>query len=155
MTAFAYPGHERLQQLSARVTAFLAGESRGDIYVEDFSQEIFWNCRRESEYVARVNMLNTDWSEQGNIKVATLFTPGVIADLEVKEREALMLTVLPFAVIDLPASHFAEVVSADEEKAKLRIHGTGKALLKIIRSGSYEELETDGKGICCEIEIRK
>ena len=41
LTAFAYPGHERLQQLSARITAFLAGESRGDIHVEDFSQEIF------------------------------------------------------------------------------------------------------------------
>ena len=145
LTAFDYPGHKRLQQLSARITAFLAGESRGDIHVEDFSQEIFWNCRRESDFVARVNMLNTDWSEKGNVKVVTLFTPGVIADFEVKERQALMLTVLPFAVIDVPSGHFLEVVSAD----------SGKALLRITRCGSFEEVQTDGKEICTEIEISK
>ena len=155
LTAFAYPGHERLQQLSARITAFLAAESRGDIYVEDFSQEIFWNCRHESEYVTRVNMLNTDWSDKGNVKVVTLFTPGVITDVEVREREALTLTVLPFAVIEVTGGHFLEVVSADTEKAQLRVHGPGKALLRVTRCGAYEEIETDGNAICCDLEISK
>ena len=155
LTLFAYPGHERVQQLSAAVTAYLAARSRGDIYVEDFSHEVFWNCRRESENVARVNLLNTDWSERGNVKVVTLFTPGVIADFEVKEREALMLTVLPFAVVEVSGGHFLEVVSADGEKALLRLHGTGKALLRITRCGSFEELETLCDGISCEVELRK
>lgn len=155
LTLFAYPGHERLQQLSAAVTAYLAAESRGDIYVEDFSHEVFWNCRRESENVARVNLLNTDWSEKGNVKVVTLFTPGVIADFEVKEREALMLTILPFAVVEVSGGHFLEVVSADEEKAQLRLHGAGKAQLRITRCGRFEELETVCDGISCEVELHK
>ena len=72
-----------------------------------------------------------------------------------KEREALMLTVLPFAVVEVSGGHFLEVVSADEEKALLRLHGTGKALLRITRCGRFEELETVCDGISCEVELHK
>ena len=155
LTAFAYPGHERLQKLSAGITAFLASESRGEIFVEDLSQEVFWNCRRESEFVTRVNMLNTDWSKKGNVKTVTLFTPGVIADFEVKEREALLLTVLPFAVIECPPGHFAEILKADAVKAKIRIHGTGETRLTVVRGNCRETISLSGERIYRDIEIQK
>ena len=154
LTVYAYPGHERIRNLSAAVTAFLAGESRSDIRVEDESGEVFWSVRRESGNVARLNMLNTDWSRKGNVKVVTVFTPGVVADIEVVERNAAMLTVLPFALVKCGIEHFIEVVECGTETAKLRIHGSGDARITVYRAETLEEIIIeDNNSIVRELEL--
>jgi hypothetical protein len=154
LTLYAYPGHERLQKLSAAITAYLAGESRGEIHVEDISGEVFWNVRRESESVSRINLLNTDWSEKDNVKMVTVTTPSVVTDVAVKERRATLLTALPFAILECPSGHFIEVVEAMSTAATLRLHGADDAILVIYRPDGVEERTIANSGICCEVMIQ-
>lgn len=152
-TLFAYPGHERVQELSARITAALAAESRGDIFVEDDSREVFWSVRCESGNVRHLSLLNTDWSEKGNVKAVTVHTPGVVADVEVKERNAALLTVLPFALLETGNEHFIEVLTCSQSSARIRIHGRGQGRLTVYRNGRVEQTEFSISDIFTDMEL--
>ena len=156
LTAWAYPGHEKLQRLSASVTAYLAGICRGEYCVGDPSGEVFWNFRKE-ENCLRLNMLNTDWGVKGNLKQVTVVTPELQVPVMVEERQAALFTVLPFALVSCGIEHFIEVDACDNDSARLTVHGPGPAELKIIRGRKDCEMLTlpdDGRMVR-QVEIRR
>ncbi|MBQ7694191.1 MAG: hypothetical protein IJT50_03620 [Lentisphaeria bacterium] len=156
LTAWAYPGHEKLQRLSASVTAFLAGNCQGEYHVVDPSGEVFWNFRKE-ENCLRLNMLNTDWSVKGNVKQVTVVTPELRVSVTVEERQAALFTVLPFALVSCGLDHFIEVDACDSDTARLTVHGPGPTELRIIRRRNDCEtltLPDDGR-MARQVEIRR
>ncbi len=128
LAAWAYPGHEALQTLSASWLAHLAEKCRGEYYVEDSSREVFWTSWEEPSGVRYLMLLNTDWTQPGNIKEIRVHTPAFSFDFKVKERKPSIITLLPFAaVVPEPGIHL-EVLSYSALQAHLRLHGTVGAL---------------------------
>ena len=147
LTAWAYPGHERLQAAAAAWIAKLAGESRGGHFVEDASREVFWNVWPESGCHSRMMLLNTDWTVRGNAKRVRVVTPAVEFEVDVVEREPLILTSLPFAAIKPSAGVHVEVLAADGDAARLRLHGVGvQSMTAHYRGGRNETRALDFRG---------
>lgn len=144
LTAWAYPGHEQLQQTAASWIAKLAGDCRGDYYVEDNSREVFWNVWHESEFHSRIMLLNTDWTVRGNIKRVRIVTPAVEFNTEVIERKPLIMTVMKFAAIKPSPDVHVEVITANEVSAQLKLHGTGNQSITVYyNDGRLENRELD------------
>jgi hypothetical protein len=144
LTAWAYPGHEQLQQTAASWIARLASDSRGDCHVKDPSREVFWNVWPETEHYSRMMLLNTDWTARANAKCVRVVTPAVEFDTEVKERTPLILTVLPFAVIKPSAEIHVEIADANAASAELKLHGTGQQTMQVYYcDGRTEKRELD------------
>lgn len=91
-TLWAYPGHEGFRDFTASVVAKLAGENVPDVRVADESGEIFWT-RWEDGDTVRLMLLNTDWTEAGNVKHADVVCGGTRYPVSVAERTALCVTV--------------------------------------------------------------
>ncbi len=154
LTAYAYPGHEKLQPLSAAVLAKLASRHRGDVYVEDPSGEVFWSRWVEGNGAARLFLLNTDWTVPGNAKPVTVRAGKLAAEVTVYEREPKTLLLLPFAVVEIPPSVHAELLGCDGNSARLRLHGTGAASLVVHRNGSTASLAVGfGAGTATELTL--
>ncbi len=85
-TVWAYAGHALFQQFSAAWVSALAGENMlSDVSVEDPSGEVFWTVW-EAGGERIVYLLNTDWTEKGNIKTVQLIYDGKKESLRVPER---------------------------------------------------------------------
>ncbi len=153
LAAWAYPGHEVLQKLSASLTMRLASEACGDCRVDDPSGEVFWNVRTE-EHCRVMMLLNTDWSTPGNEKRVTVHTPGITAELRVKERHALFLIVLPHRIVAYgPELHF-ETVSAIDGFAHFRIYGSGEAAFDLYTRRGVEHHKLDFfHSTCIDMEV--
>jgi len=137
LTAYAYPGHEKLQKFMASLIAKLASENLPECHVEDPSREVFWNQWNEPDQVRRLMLLNTDWTGKGNRKTVKICTPVLDFETEVVEREPKILTILDRAVLEPDADLHIEVVSPE----KVRIHGTGQGGVTIRRpDGTCETL---------------
>jgi hypothetical protein len=91
-TAWAYPGHEKLQRFSAAWVQALSDEVNTDVRVEDASSEVFWSVWKD-ENSKTVMLLNTDWSVKGNEKPVKVTVDGITTELLVKERELSMVKV--------------------------------------------------------------
>ena len=122
MTLAAYPGHERLQKLSASFGACLADAAKGEIYLEDPSQEVFWNVWEEENGVKRLFALNTDWTEKGGGKPVILHREKEAWAVTIKEREPAMFLLLPCGILQLGKNH-CEVLACEGEKVLLKFHG--------------------------------
>ena len=124
LTFWAYPGHEKFQRFSAGVIAMLAEKTKGDLFVEDPSREIFWT--RWSHPASGANdllmLLNTDWSTPGNEKTVTIHAGTMRCPVRIRERECLFFhrfangTVLHDARLHL-----------EEKDSVLWAYGIGKA----------------------------
>ncbi len=144
LTAWAYPGHEQLQQTAASWIAKLAGDSRGACYVKDASREVFWNVWPESEFYSRMMLLNTDWTVRGNAKCVRIVTPAAEFETEVIERQPLLLTATRFAVIKPSPDVHVEVITANEVSAQLKLHGVGNQSVTVYyNDGRVEKRELD------------
>lgn len=154
LTAWAYPGHEELQTLSASWIAKLAQEHRGESYVDDPSREVFWTRWEEDNGCSRLMLLDTDWTAP-NAKAVTIHTPGGSFATEVVERRPLLLTVLPFAVLEPDPELHIEIVSAGREEAVLRCHCSESVALRIHwRDGRLETRRIDpGSSTVAEVEL--
>ena len=97
LTLWAYPGHEAFMRFSAAVLTKLAEESQPDARVIDPSGEVFWT-RWEAENATVLMLLNTDWTQAGNVKTVTVACGRRAGTVAVKEREALILTIGPDGV---------------------------------------------------------
>ena len=141
VTAYAYPGHEHLRRPLAALVARLCGENMPECRVEADSGEIFWNERVVSAEVRQLNLLNTDWSIPGNVQAVQIVTPAVRTQLMVREREPMMLTVLPFAVLEASPELCVDVLAVDGRKAKVRCHCGGIGRLVVHRpDGSRQKI---------------
>ena len=155
LTAWAYPGHDRLQQLCASFIAKLATESRGKYYVEDSSSEIFWTMWNESGEVNKMMLLNTDWSSRANIKPVKIITPSGSFPLDIFEREAYILTILPFAIVSSRGNLHIEVVEVAQTAATLKIHGNIRDQLHVMyANGKIESMEYNFDSNQCETIIK-
>ena len=127
ITAFAYPGHEELQKLSAPLIARLAGEHLPECSVKDPSGEVFWNMHLQLDGIRRLLLLNTDWSVAGNRKKVQIITPQLSFETFVTEREPKIITILPRAVLEQSPELHIEYQKDDT----LKLHGTGTQSLLI------------------------
>ena len=119
LTAYAYFGHNQLQNVMARLTAYLAGRNQPRHKVSDKSGEVFWNVWQVSDNVEKIMLLNTDWSVPGNVKTVTVHACGMNFDVDVKEREAKILTVVNDTVIESPLETHIEA----DENGKVTVFG--------------------------------
>ncbi len=142
-TAWAYPGHEYFQSAAAAWIAKLSRESMDEIYVEDASSEVFWTIWRDGD-ITEVCLLNTDWSTAGNVKDVVLHTPNGAHSLSVRERQALFVTIRGDEVIETSSDVYVE----HTDDGKLRLHGTGRALL--IRHGNCGDKKSQEIDFGCE-----
>jgi len=99
LTAWAYPGHDRLQPLCASFIDHLAQQAKGDCYIDDPSREVFWTVWQENSTVIKMMLLNTDWLHRSNVKVVNVIAPGLSLRLELVERTPYILIILPFVII--------------------------------------------------------
>ena len=155
LTAWAYPGHEKLQQFSASWLAKLADAHKGDLFVDDASRDVFWTRWEEDNGVRRLLLLNTDWSAP-NAKPVTVHAPGLTFETAVQEQVPLMLTILPFAALEPDAQVHTEILEVSADQATLKFHGTGTARLKIYhQGGSLETRELVFQETSTTLTIRK
>lgn len=155
MTAWAYPGHERLQKVSASWIAKLAAEHRGTVYADDPSGEVFWTRWEEENGCSRLMLLNTDWTKY-NEKTVGIHTPDYSFRTQVQERVPLLLTLLPFAALEPDFEVHTEILSVCENSARLRFHGTGVKNLRIHWKHGKKEtrfLDLHHAGAVLEMEL--
>ena len=91
-TIWAYPGHELFQKFSATWVENLSKQTLGDVYVVDDTKEVFWTLRKDKETTS-IFMLNTDWTEQGNVKTVKVVAGDVQKDVQIKERTLVKVDV--------------------------------------------------------------
>ncbi len=101
LTLNAYPGHEKFQKFSAAWTEYLCREARGDVYVEDPSDSIFWTVWEKDDGSTTLALLNTDWTEAYNEKMVTVVTPCGEKTITVKEREAVLCSIKPCGCVEI------------------------------------------------------
>lgn len=89
LTLWAYPGHEKFQSFCASVVAKLSEETLDDVYVKDESNEVFWSVW-DDEGRKKVMLINTDWTQKGNVKTVTLVADGKEHIINVAERELVI-----------------------------------------------------------------
>ncbi len=126
-TAWAYPGHQDFQSTAASWIAHLAEENRGDVYVEDPSGEVFWNVWEDDNGCRTLYMLNTDWTERGNLRQVEVVTPDNSVTVTVEERRPSIITILPNGAILEPQSPMD--VHMELRADGLHVFGTGKQLI--------------------------
>ena len=101
LTLNAYPGHEKFQKFSAAWTEYLCRQAMGDVYVDDPSESVFWTVWEEDNGNKTLMLLNTDWTEAGNVKTVTLVTPAGETAVDVVEREAAICRVKAGGAIEI------------------------------------------------------
>jgi hypothetical protein len=150
LTVWAYPGHEKFQQLSAVVTAALAREVRGEYFVEDAANEIFWThwqgCDDGSD--ALLMLLNTDWTGKGNVKTATINTPDWAFEIDVPERDMRFVRIYNDKAIVSDTNLYIRK-NAD---GKLVAYGAGVVTCQVYCGSDVEERTLDF-GNSTEMEI--
>lgn len=123
ITAWAYPGHEALQQFSAAWLDYLAKMHRGRWFVEDDSREVFWNVRFfDDPRCGQLSMLNTDWTTAGNIKKVKVNIDTLAFDYDVCERIPAMLTVAGSTVLETAPENYLEFIGVNDDHAKFILH---------------------------------
>ena len=92
ITAWAYPGHEKLQAFSAAWIKKLSEETLDCVRVIDPSREVFWSVWQDGD-TKTVMLLNTDWTTHGNEKSVEVIVGSQKIDLKIKERRITILEI--------------------------------------------------------------
>ena len=127
ITAYAYPGHEALQEVVSTQMVVLASRNLPETYVSDPSREVFWNEWIEESNIRRLMMLNTDWSVAGNRKTVIVHAGKVSFETEIVERIPKILTIVDGMVLepDVPEMHL------EVAQGKVTAHGIGRHAIAI------------------------
>lgn len=92
-TMWAYPGHEQFQKFAATWVELLSAEAaEKDVYVIDDSGEVFWTRWVDGDKTT-IMLLNTDWTEKGNVKDVAIVSDGMAYEVAVKERALLVVDI--------------------------------------------------------------
>ena len=93
-------------------------------------------------------LLNTDWTERGASRRVSVMTPGVRFDTAVREREILLITVLPFgALVQGSATPHVEVLESEPDRARLRVHAAERQGFTLHSSARNIAVTADGKPV--------
>ncbi len=124
LTAWAYPGHEKLQTFTASYLAYLAGKNRPRCFVDDPSREVFWSVRYfdDDGRCGMLSLLNTDWAEAGNCKKVVIHSGCVSFEHGVVERKLSNFTVAGETVMEYDAEIFVEFRGISGDEAHFVIH---------------------------------
>ena len=85
LNTWAFPGNVSLEPLCRDILTWLSIQRRGDVFVEDFSNEIAWSVWRDETFT-EVCLLNTDWTEQDNEKPCRICFGDYTVPVTVRER---------------------------------------------------------------------
>jgi hypothetical protein len=150
LTTWAYPGHEELADLSGAVVARLAERHMGEYQVDDPNRETFWTSwpQDAGKTFGKLMLLNTDWTEKTNRKMVTVKTPVIKFQTQVREREASIISYLPFGVIvpDNSEPHL-EFLAVEKDQAQVRIHAVGRHQFSVFTPAPDITITLDGKPI--------
>jgi len=92
-TMWAYAGHEQFQKFAATWVELLSAETaERDVYVIDDSREVFWTRWVDGDKTT-IMLLNTDWTEKGNVKDVAIVADGMAYEVAVKERAILIVDI--------------------------------------------------------------
>ena len=138
ITTWAYAGHEELADFSGAIVAHLADQHKPEVYVTDPSNEVFWTWWPSPDHkgCGQLMLLNTDWSEPGNVKEVIVHAGSENLVVRVRERDATIVTVLPFCIIVPPSceSH-CEIVSSSCTEVTVRVHSAQANGFDVLPSG--------------------
>ncbi|MGI8907982.1 MAG: hypothetical protein ACR2IE_16005 [Candidatus Sumerlaeaceae bacterium] len=155
ITTWAYAGHEELADFSGAVVAHLAEQHKTQAFVTDPSNEVFWTWWPSTDHpnCGQLMLLNTDWTEPDNCKPVTVHCPAGTFTCSVKEREASIITVLPFGILQpLTSEPHVEVFRATDTEAHLRIHSARQHRFRLQASRTIRA-EQNGKLLHLENDI--
>ena len=84
LTLQEYPGARPLRRMMRDTWKALAGEVKGDTWVEDPSGEVAWYVF-DGSGERHLWLLNTDWVSSGNVKEVTVHTGGTVKTVAVRQ----------------------------------------------------------------------
>jgi len=128
LTTWAYPGNTSLEGIMRDILNSLAEKSRGDVYVEDHSQEVAWSVWKGEDDFTQIFALNTDWTKQNNVKSCRIHFGNKSFPLSVREgRMAAVYLKHETAFISGDGGiHVENITQAKDGKTLTAIiHGTG------------------------------
>jgi hypothetical protein len=144
ITTWAYPGHEELADFSGAVVDRLCREHQGACRVADPSREVFWTHWPDAAGSGKLFLLNTDWTERGNVKTVTVETPSLRFACTVREREMSIVTLLPFgALVQETAGPHVETLRIAANAARLRVHTAHPTRFRLHAADSWH-VQVDG-----------
>jgi len=125
VTLWNYPGNERLEKFMTEVVGVFATRFQSDIKVLD-NPDIHFS-RYEENDSERVLLLNTDWTDEGNVSTCKLSVKG--EKIEIKIKNDQITTVIynnGLVIVPLENDLFIEKVEHKDGKYNLKIHGAGQ-----------------------------
>lgn len=152
LTTWAYPGHSGLENVVRDVLSFLGKESRGKVHLDDSSRDVAWYVWKDETGLRNVYLLNTDWTEEGNVKECRLMLAG--KEIPVNIREGNITTVSwrdDIAVFPETQEPFIEDIICEEaDSYRIIVHGKGKATLFIhALKGQISSIDMEQKPVEC------
>jgi hypothetical protein len=125
LTTSAYPGNSWIRGFVTDVVAGLARNTQRDMELEDYSGDVYYTVRQESDTgVTRIHLLNTDWSSAGNEKRCRLRLGERWIDVNVREgRLTEILWLGDIAVLVEDAKVFVDAIQKRENGWTLTVHG--------------------------------
>ncbi len=133
LTAWAYPGHPALEPLVRDILAELGRRSLGAVELEDFSREVAWHVWRDETGLRTVYLLNTDWTESGNIKSCRLRLDRTWIPVAVREGAPTAVTWRgPLAAVASgPDLYVEDITPVGRGRYAIAVHGAGRASVEI------------------------
>jgi len=120
----------------------------GDYRVHDPARETFWTRWPQGQGFGKLLLLNTDWTQKANVKNVTVQTPVLEFPAIVREREAQIISYLPFGALVADSSEpHVEFRHVSSHQAHLRIHATGRHEFTLFTLSPELEIFADGKTV--------
>lgn len=133
LTGRAYPGHPDMEPVARYLLAHLGEQAQGDVHLDDPSREVAWYMWKDETGLRNVHLLNTDWTEQENVKSCRLCLGTRELPVEVKEGNITTVTWRRnLGVHPRTQDPFVEdVIEESPSQYRVIVHGWGEAELVI------------------------
>ena len=144
ITAWAYPGYERLQEFAASYISYLAAKSCPEYFVDDPSREVFWSVRYfdNDPRCGTLSLLNTDWTTAGNRKKVIVTAGRVSFEHEVVERRLSTFTVAGDTVMEYDAETYVEFRGICGDEACFLLHSSEEKIEIVLHRPAGSSTET-------------
>ena len=128
LTTWAYPGNPALEKLMRDILATLAEGSQGNVRLEDPSREVAWSVWVDETGLSNIYLLNTDWTEEGNIKSCRLVLEGKSFPIEIQEGNLTTVTCRQEVAVCPENQDFyiEDILRKGEKSYRVIFHGQGR-----------------------------
>ena len=139
LCTFDFPGNSYLVPLITPLIRRLSSALDWPVELDDPSGDVYYTVRDEGNGVRHVHLLNTDWSVAGNVKRCRLRLGGGWIEAEVAEgRLSEVVWCGKLALLVEDEKIHIDAVSVRDEDFEVRVHGYGRATLKMTLLGPGE-----------------